>query len=132
MGLNDKADIPVEKYSKGMKQRLQIARGLINNPTYLFLDEPTLGLDLQFAKEIRYLLKDVCINEDKALVLTSHYMQEVEELCDYIYIMHNGKIIKEGTPSEISKLCLEGNEMNFESAMLAIFDDLKGVNKCTS
>lgn len=132
VGLTDKADIPVEKYSKGMKQRLQIARGLVNNPTYLFLDEPTLGLDVQFARDIRGLLKEFSNSENKGLLLTSHYMQEVEELCDYIYIMHNGKIIKEGTTDEIIKLHATGENDSLESAILAISNDLCEVSACTS
>ncbi len=59
VGLEENADIPVERYSKGMKQRLQIARGLINDPEYIFLDEPTLGLDIMIAKEIRAVIVEL-------------------------------------------------------------------------
>lgn len=95
-------DIPVEKYSKGMKQRLQIARGLINNPDYIFLDEPTLGLDIMIAKELRSYVKKLA-NQGKGILLTTHYIVEAEELCDYIYVISGGKIIAEGTPEEIKK-----------------------------
>lgn len=86
VGLEEVADIPVERYSKGMKQRLQIARGLINDPEYIFLDEPTLGLDIVIAKEIRKVIHELAKKDDKGILLTTHYISEAEELCDYIYI----------------------------------------------
>lgn len=101
--LTDSKDLEVEKYSKGMKQRLQIAKGLINSPEYLFLDEPTLGLDILIAKEMRAYIKSLAQKERKGILLTTHYIFEAEELCDYIYVIHEGKIIKEGTPQTIIK-----------------------------
>ena len=68
-----------------MKQRLQIARGLINDPEYIFLDEPTLGLDIVIAKEIRTMIKELAQEGKKGVLLTTHYISEAEELCDYIY-----------------------------------------------
>lgn len=119
VGLSEKGDIPVERYSKGMKQRLQIARGLINNPNYIFMDEPTLGLDAVIAKELRSHIKRIAYSEGKSILLTSHYLQEVEELCEYIYIMDQGKIIAEGSPKKLSQLaweekvlCIELNQLN--------------------
>ncbi|MBN2962841.1 MAG: ABC transporter ATP-binding protein [Streptococcus sp.] len=101
--LEDSSDIPVEKYSKGMKQRLQIAKGLINNPEYILLDEPTLGLDIVIAKELRHYVLKLAKELNKGILLTTHYLKEVEELCDYIYLLDNGKILNEGSPSEIVK-----------------------------
>ena len=97
-------NLNVEKYSKGMKQRLQIARGLINDPEFILLDEPTIGLDITFAKEVRSYIKKLVKKENKGVLLTSHYISEVEELCDYIYILSNGKIVFEGTSEEIKKI----------------------------
>ena len=102
--LKDVKDIPVERYSKGMKQRLQIARGMINDPEYLFLDEPTLGLDIVIAKEIRQLIMDLARKEKKGLLLTTHYISEAEELCDYIYVLDRGHLISEGTKSDLREL----------------------------
>lgn len=104
VGLEEVADIPVERYSKGMKQRLQIARGLINDPEYIFLDEPTLGLDIVIAKEIRKVIHELAKKDDKGILLTTHYISEAEELCDYIYILDNGKIIAQGTKEELKEL----------------------------
>ena len=104
VGLNDTADTPVERYSKGMKQRLQIARGLINDPEYLFLDEPTLGLDIVIAQEIRTLISHLAKKENTGILLTTHYIREAEELCDYIYVLDKGEIIAEGTKNELKDI----------------------------
>ncbi|MFC0189577.1 ABC transporter ATP-binding protein [Fictibacillus aquaticus] len=101
MGLGEAAHIPVERYSKGMKQRLQIARGLINDPTYLFLDEPTLGLDAPVAKHLRKSVKELAHQQGKGILLTSHYLEEVEELCDKVYIIDKGIMVLEDTPKNI-------------------------------
>jgi len=97
----DKRDVPVEQFSKGMKQRLQIAKGLINNPTYIFLDEPTLGLDVDISRYLRTYIKQLAIKEKKAILLTTHYVLEAEELCDYVYILDRGQVKMSGTKEHI-------------------------------
>lgn len=104
VGLEEAADTPVERYSKGMKQRLQIARGLINDPEYIFLDEPTLGLDIVIAKEIRRVVSNLAKRERKGVLLTTHYISEAEELCDYIYVLDRGEVIAQGTKEELREL----------------------------
>ncbi|MBC1324147.1 ABC transporter ATP-binding protein [Listeria welshimeri] len=101
VGLSDSSNVPVEQFSKGMKQRLQIAKGLINNPEYIFLDEPTLGLDLKIAVEMRKYIKLLANEKNKGILLTTHYIHEAEELCDYIYILNDGEVILEGTKEVI-------------------------------
>lgn len=101
VGLDAASDKPVEQYSKGMKQRLQIARGLINEPRYIFMDEPTLGLDAPIARQLRRMTRELAQERGRGILLTSHYMQEVEELCDYIYIIDAGRMVMEGTAAEI-------------------------------
>lgn len=127
VGLYENKDKKVEEFSKGMKQRLQIARGLINDPDYLFMDEPTLGLDAVVAKELRGHSKFLAKEKGKGMLLTSHYMAEVEELCDYIYILDKGEIIKSGTIKELSKevfkkivykLTLHNNPINFKNDLI--------------
>lgn len=103
VGLEEAADTPVERYSKGMKQRLQIARGLINDPSYLFLDEPTLGLDAPIARQLRQHVKGLAVQKGKAILLTSHYIQEVEELCDEVYIINKGKLVAHDTPQQLTQ-----------------------------
>jgi len=103
-GLTEAANTPVERYSKGMKQRLQIARGLINDPAYLFLDEPTLGLDMLIAKEMRGYIAALAEDQDKGILLTTHHISEAEELCDYIYVIDQGRIIAKGSKEELKGL----------------------------
>ncbi|MDR4316727.1 sodium (Na+) ABC transporter ATP binding protein [Niallia circulans] len=119
VGLKEAKDIPVELYSKGMKQRLQIARGLINDPKYLFLDEPTLGLDAPVAKQLRGLVKNLAKQEDKGILLTSHYLEEVEELCDRIYIIEKGSIILDGTPEKIISSVVKSYHLRMETSSLS-------------
>ncbi|BAS26908.1 ABC transporter ATP-binding protein [Limnochorda pilosa] len=104
VGLQDAADTPVEKYSKGMKQRLQIARGLLNDPRYLFMDEPTLGLDAPIARQLRRMTRDLAQEHGRGVLLTSHYMFEVEELCDHVYVLDRGELVAEGPPQAIKAL----------------------------
>lgn len=103
VGLEDAANTVVERYSKGMKQRLQIARGLINDPSYLFLDEPTIGLDAPIARELRQTVQRLAEN-GKGVLLTSHYLKEVEELCSYIYVIDQGTLVAEGSPEQLKAL----------------------------
>lgn len=100
--LTDRADEKVETYSKGMKQRLQIARGLINDPEIIFLDEPTIGLDPVGAFELRSTIRNLQ-NLGKTLLLTTHYMYEADELCDRIAILKKGELITLDTPNNIKK-----------------------------
>ena len=113
VGLEDKADLPVETYSKGMKQRLQIARGLINDPKYIFLDEPTIGLDAVVTKDLHREIRSLAKDRGKGILLTSHYLSEVEELCDYIYIMNKGELVIEGTKKDLTDYCFAKNSYEF-------------------
>lgn len=126
VGLEEAANIPVERYSKGMKQRLQIARGLINNPEYIFLDEPTLGLDIVIAKEIRRVVADLAKGKNKGVLLTTHYIREAEELCDYIYVLDKGEIIAQGTKEELKELFMYKPILIVEMAQAAdqIYEDI--------
>ncbi len=95
--LTDRADSPVEPLSGGMKRRLTIARSLVNDPTMLLLDEPTTGLDPQARHalwERLYRLKQ----DGVTLLLTTHYMDEAEQLCDRLVVMDGGRIVAEGSP----------------------------------
>lgn len=104
MGLSDRADDEVEKYSKGMRQRLQVCRGLINDPQVLFLDEPTLGLDVNIAKDLRSFIRDKVVREQgKTVLLTTHYMYEAEEMCDRIGFINKGKLVAVGKPEELKR-----------------------------
>ncbi|MHA2271887.1 MAG: ABC transporter ATP-binding protein [Candidatus Hodarchaeales archaeon] len=101
VGLEERADNPVEQYSKGMKQRLQIARALINDPIALFLDEPTLGLDVHVARDLRRLIREKVERLGIAVLLTTHYLHEADELCDHVGIIHEGRILTIETPEKL-------------------------------
>ncbi|MBU5537182.1 MAG: ATP-binding cassette domain-containing protein [Candidatus Aenigmatarchaeota archaeon] len=107
VGLTDKQDIIVRNYSGGMKRRLEIARGLIHYPKVLFLDEPTLGLDPQTREHIWAYIKNLSEKENITIVLTTHYMDEADILCDRVAIIDYGEIKVLGTP-EALKGKLEG------------------------
>jgi ABC-2 type transport system ATP-binding protein len=102
VGLASAGDRRVEQYSRGMKQRLHIARGLLTDPEILFMDEPTIGLDPQGAQELRQLIPEL-VKRGKTILLTTHYMLEADELSTQIAIINQGKIVATGTPSEIKK-----------------------------
>ena len=98
--LTERRDDPVEPLSGGMKRRLTIARALINNPDLVILDEPTTGLDPQ----ARHLLWDRLYRLKQGgatLIITTHYMDEAEQLCDRLVVMDEGKIVAEGSPREL-------------------------------
>ncbi len=98
--LSDKANLLVEKYSGGMKRRLEIARGLIHRPKVLFLDEPSLGLDTQTRRHIwEYIVK---LNKEKVtVVLTTHYMEEADFLCGRVAIVDHGRIVAMDSPKNL-------------------------------
>lgn len=103
VGLRDRADEKVEGYSRGMKQRLHLARMLLHDPAVLFLDEPTIGLDPVGARELRDVIRELH-RRGKTIVLTTHYMFEADSLCDRIGVIGGGKLLALGTPSELKAL----------------------------
>jgi len=102
VGLSDRADTRVETFSKGMTQRVQIARGLINNPEILFMDEPTIGLDPVGAEMLRNTIVEVN-NRGTTVLLTTHNMYEADELCGRIAILKEGELITLDTPANIKE-----------------------------
>lgn len=103
VGLEDAMNRPYEEYSLGMRARLAIARALIHDPPVLFLDEPTIGLDPISAREVRDLVRKLR-REGKAILFTSHNLWEVEEVCDRVGIISNGRMIIEGSPRDIKDM----------------------------
>ncbi|NEQ34490.1 MAG: ABC transporter ATP-binding protein [Leptolyngbya sp. SIO4C5] len=99
--LSDRRDSKVKTLSGGMKRRLQIARALLHQPKILFLDEPTVGLDPQARRRLWEIIKGLNSQQGMTLLLTTHYMEEVEYLCDRISIMDSGCLIETGTLSEL-------------------------------
>jgi ABC-2 type transport system ATP-binding protein len=119
VGLSDAATRRVKTYSTGMKQRLLVARALINEPRLLFLDEPTRGLDPSSARELRDLMLKLS-QQGTTIFLTTHYMEEADELCDRVAFLAAGKIVALDTPQEL-KLKF-GNR-----SVVALLDDRREV-----
>jgi len=100
----DYANTKMHKLSTGYKQRLNLARGFISDPDVLFLDEPTLGLDVLSAKQIRSLVKEwVTRDSEKTVLLTTHYMAEAEEMCNRVAMIDQGKILACDTPENLKR-----------------------------
>ena len=114
LGLKGREHDRVEAYSRGMKQRLHLARGLLNDPEVLFLDEPTIGLDPVGARELRVLARGLA-TAGKTVFLTTHYMLEADEICDRIAVIRKGEILAQGTPSSIKTRVEDQGIVEFES-----------------
>ena len=102
VGLTDSQNILMERYSRGMKQRIHIARGLLMDPEILFLDEPTIGLDPFGAQELRQLVPELA-NQGKTVLLTTHYMFEADTLCQTVAMINKGKLVAMGSPTDIKR-----------------------------
>jgi len=111
--LTEKEKVLVEKYSGGMKRRLEIARGLIHEPNVLFLDEPTLGLDVQTRRHIWDYIKRLNKESGVTIILTTHYMEEADFLCDRIAIMDRGKFVAMDAPGRLKDI-LGGDVVSLE------------------
>jgi ABC-2 type transport system ATP-binding protein len=102
VGLRGRERERVETFSRGMKQRLHIARGLLHDPPVLFLDEPTIGLDPVGARELRETVAGLQ-SAGKTILLTTHYMYEADELCGRVAVITDGRIVAEGTPASLKR-----------------------------
>jgi len=113
VGLTGREHERVEGFSRGMKQRLHIARGLLHDPQVLFLDEPTLGLDPIGARELRETIAEL-VRSGKTVLLTTHYMFEADQLCDRIAVIAKGEIVAEGTPTDLKANVTSGRVVEIE------------------
>jgi ABC-2 type transport system ATP-binding protein len=100
VGLTGREHERVEGYSRGMRQRLHIARGIVHDPPVVFLDEPTIGVDPVGARELRQTIGEL-VQSGKTVLLTTHYMFEADTLCDRVAVIANGRIVGAGTPREL-------------------------------
>jgi ABC-2 type transport system ATP-binding protein len=101
LGLSELLDRPVGSYSGGQRRRLEIARALVSRPRVLFLDEPTVGLDPRIRHELLDVIADVRASGELTILLTTHYLDEAERLCDRIAIIHSGRIVAMDTPAAL-------------------------------
>jgi ABC-2 type transport system ATP-binding protein len=113
VGLKGREQERVEGYSRGMRQRLHIARGILHDPEVVFLDEPTIGVDPVGARDLRRTIGDL-IAAGKTVLLTTHYMFEADALCDRIAVIAKGSIVGEGTPQALKAGVAEGSVTEIE------------------
>ncbi len=114
----------VKKYSGGMRRRMEIARGLLHEPAVLFLDEPTIGLDPQTRKHIWEYIRGLASRREMTIILTTHYMEEADQLCDRVAIIDGGRIVALGAPAEL-KAGIKGDLVTLTGKALK----LSGVQK---
>jgi ABC-2 type transport system ATP-binding protein len=113
VGLKGREQERAEGYSRGMKQRLHVARGLLHDPDVLFLDEPTIGLDPVGARELRATIASLT-DAGKTILLTTHYMFEADALCDRIAVISQGEIVATGTPGQLKSRVESGSVTEVE------------------
>jgi ABC-2 type transport system ATP-binding protein len=113
VGLTGREKERVEGYSRGMRQRLHIARGLLHDPEVVFLDEPTIGVDPVGARDLRKTIASLT-DAGKTVLLTTHYMFEADQLCDRIAVISQGKIVAEGTPRALKDRVADGRVVEIE------------------
>jgi ABC-2 type transport system ATP-binding protein len=131
-GLEEKRNAFYSQLSGGQKQRIALAIALINDPKVVFLDEPTAGLDPQVRREIYDIIEELK-RDRKTIVLTTHYIEEAERLCDRVAIIDHGKVISEGTPLELKQSSADKTRIEVRLAKPesdAILKNLEGVADC--
>ena len=135
VGLAGRERERVEGFSRGMRQRLHIARGLLHDPDLLFLDEPSIGIDPVGARELRQTIAGLR-EQGKTILLTTHYMFEADELCDRIAVIRKGELVATGTPAELKARVSAGSVLEVEvfdalGDRLSVVEGLPGVCSLT-
>ena len=121
LGLSSKRNSRLRQLSGGMKRRFQIAKALVHDPEILILDEPTAGVDVELRRDLWKYLQDLH-SRGKTILLTTHYIEEAELLCENVAIIDNGKILKMGAPKELTR------ELG-EAGITVVLENLNGLNK---
>ncbi len=129
VGLEGRENEHVEKYSRGMKQRLHIAKALVNDPELIFLDEPTIGLDPAGARDIREMIREMERN-GKSILLTTHYMFEADELCKRVAVISKGRIVALDTPPGLKRSVKDISVVELQTfgATQKFVEKLKAIN----
>jgi ABC-2 type transport system ATP-binding protein len=121
VGLNGREHERVEGYSRGMRQRLHIARGIIHDPEVVFLDEPTIGVDPVGARDLRATISGL-VGAGKTVLLTTHYMFEADTLCDRVAVITRGRLVAQGTPRELKSHVVDRTVIEVEA--FGVDDDM--------
>jgi ABC-2 type transport system ATP-binding protein len=134
-GMVDKKNEKVRTLSTGMRQKMNVIRGFVTDPDILFLDEPTLGLDVNASRVIRdYIVEWVEKRPDKTVLLTTHYMAEADQLCDRVAIIDDGKILACDAPDTLKRLVKTSTMLKIDVTLLnnkSVLDKIPGVEKFT-
>ncbi len=117
---------PVEKMSRGMQQKVSIARALLTSPVMLLLDEPTTGLDPRSKKDVQRFVLDLRTSHDATVLLTSHDMDEADALCDRLAIVDKGRIVVEGTPQALKEEYMRRHELSALPSLEDVFMEVTG------
>ena len=125
VGLADAADSPVGTYSRGMRQRLGVADALVKDPQVVILDEPTAAIDPQGVADMLELIRNLAHRDGRAVLLSSHLLHQVQEICDRIAIFVKGKVVAEGTPDELGAKLAKG-QARFEVVADTTEETLRG------
>jgi ABC-2 type transport system ATP-binding protein len=131
VGLLDRADDRVQSYSRGMRQRLHLARGLLHDPPVLFLDEPSTGLDPVAARDLRVIVRELA-REGRTVFITTHDMAEAEAVCDRVTLIDRGKLLATETPQTLSKTLSRFERIECEgadAAVLMVLQSFEGVSQ---
>lgn len=133
VGLTHAADRRVEQYSRGMRQRLHVARGLLPDPDVIFMDEPTIGLDPEAAQDFRRLVPELR-ERGKTVLLTTHYMLEADVLCERIAVIDHGRLVALDTPEGLKRRFGQGQvtEVTLRAATPGLADRLRGLRGVTA
>ncbi|MHA2193778.1 MAG: ATP-binding cassette domain-containing protein [Candidatus Thorarchaeota archaeon] len=118
VGLREKEDYQVKGFSGGMKRKVLVARSLVSEPEIVFLDEPTTGVDTIGARVVRNLLKKLSSEQNRTIILTTHDLNEVAELCDRVGILNEGHLVAVGKPSDIED---QFKAANLEEVFVGLF-----------
>jgi ABC-2 type transport system ATP-binding protein len=135
VNLEDRINTRSSELSTGLRQKMNIVRGFLTDPDVLFLDEPTLGLDVEASRDVRKFVRGwVDQNQDRTLLLTTHYMVEADELCDRVAIINGGRVLACDTPAKLKRQLQSDAIYRMEISPLnglkvEAFEALKGVRK---
>ena len=134
LGISQKrVNRPIEQMSRGMQQKVAIARALLTSPALLLLDEPTTGLDHRSKLEVQTFIEELLTTHDASIVLTTHDLAEAERLCNRISILNNGRVVAEASPAELKRMVAEdhGQAPTLEAVFMtytgrSLDDDVEG------
>jgi ABC-2 type transport system ATP-binding protein len=137
VGLGDRINAKSSDLSTGLRQKMNIVRGFLTDPDVLFLDEPTLGLDVGASRDVRRFIRTwLSDNQDRTLLLTTHYMVEAEELCDRVAIINKGQVLACDTPANLKRKLQSEAIFRIETSSLdglttSVFEAIPGVRRVT-